>query len=101
MNLNELYDMAGNVREWNDAIMNTDDRIVRGGAFDLGGSRLASTGRGNIYASYEDANFGFRVVASSLAPVPEPVTYAGATGLATLVVGIWLRHIRPRRARRG
>ncbi|MDR1281299.1 MAG: PEP-CTERM sorting domain-containing protein, partial [Opitutaceae bacterium] len=73
--------------------------IVRGGAFGSSDSGLATSARSTILANVENYYMGFRVVAASLAAVPEPSTWAVATGLITLVMGLWLR--RGRRAGRG
>jgi formylglycine-generating enzyme required for sulfatase activity len=99
-NQNGIFDMAGNVWEWNETIGEDDSFGRRGGSFRQG-SYLASSARSTAAASSGLDVLGFRVVFSSLTSVPEPGTWAAATGLATLVVGIWLRHIRLRRARRG
>ncbi|EIP96449.1 hypothetical protein OpiT1DRAFT_00864 [Opitutaceae bacterium TAV1] len=90
-NPNGTFDQGGNVWEWNDAIINTTGRGVRGGAFYDSDSNLASSARYFDAAPLENYNLGFRVVASSLTAVPEPSTWAGAMGLMTLVFGVWVR----------
>ncbi|MDR1283014.1 MAG: formylglycine-generating enzyme family protein, partial [Opitutaceae bacterium] len=108
---NGTWDMAGNVWEWNDTaitqlITGTDitsynARGIRGGAFtDYAVDARASSARDFTFsATFEYAILGFRVAALSLTAVPEPGTYAAATGLAMLVIGMWLR--RGRRTGRG
>jgi formylglycine-generating enzyme required for sulfatase activity len=94
-------DQGGNLFEWLDAAWGDTEFVVRGGSFYNENARfLVSSGRGHGLPTIVGNDTGFRVV---LLSVPEPGTVAGATGLAALVVGIWLRHIRlrPSRARRG
>ncbi|EIP97000.1 PEP-CTERM putative exosortase interaction domain-containing protein [Opitutaceae bacterium TAV1] len=83
-NPNGIFDMAGNVWEWNDAIINTFDRGVRGGAFDDNDSELASSVRNYGTAADGIDYVGFRVAALYLTAVPEPATYAALAGLAML-----------------
>ncbi|MDR1284297.1 MAG: SUMF1/EgtB/PvdO family nonheme iron enzyme [Opitutaceae bacterium] len=83
------YQQGGNVYEWNDTIVNTNARWLRGGAFSSNVNHLASSARLNLAPALEANYIGFRVVAlSSLAAVPEPGAYAAATGLITLVIGV-------------
>ncbi|EIP99557.1 hypothetical protein OpiT1DRAFT_04079 [Opitutaceae bacterium TAV1] len=90
-NPNGTFDQGGNVWEWNDSIINTTARGVRGGSFSSYGDFLASSARNSSPAPFEFNYLGFRVVASSLTAVPEPSTWAGAMGLMTLVFGVWVR----------
>ncbi len=80
------FDMAGNVWEWNDAVIADVNRGVRGGAWDTGFTALGSANRGELSpqnSSYLDYDVGFR-----LASVPEPTTaaalVASALGLAVV-----------------
>ncbi|EIP97224.1 hypothetical protein OpiT1DRAFT_01656 [Opitutaceae bacterium TAV1] len=91
-NPNGIFDMGGNVWEWNDTIINITDRGVRGGAFNGNVSNLASSARVNGTAPNEGNSMGFRVVASSLTAVPEPGTYAAAMGLALLAFAALRRY---------
>jgi formylglycine-generating enzyme required for sulfatase activity len=67
------FDQGGNVMEWNDAVVDTNQRGVRGGAYDYGSDHLQSDFTGGVslspVAEFDDV--GFRV-----AVVPEPSTYA-------------------------
>ena len=67
------FDQGGNVMEWNDAVVDTNQRGVRGGAYDYGSDHLQSDFTGGVslnpVAEFDDV--GFRV-----ATVPEPSTYA-------------------------
>src|ERR1043166_6016215 len=63
------FDQGGNVWEWNEAVINTWYRGVRGGSFDYSADSLGAVSR-----SYQDPgdgsfNIGFRV-----AELPEPVS---------------------------
>jgi len=60
-------DQAGNVWEWNDAVLTATARGLRGASWDDGISSLASSGRFDGEASVEFFTIGFRV-----ASVPEP-----------------------------
>jgi formylglycine-generating enzyme required for sulfatase activity len=62
-------DQAGNVYEWNDAVISGSSRGLRGGAWFDGGSSLASSSRGDFGPSFEKNGIGFRV-----ASVPEPTS---------------------------
>ena len=65
------FDQGGNVWEWNEALISSDHRGLRGGSFHETGYRLQAWYRLNqYYPTAEDSNVGFRVVA--LEPVPEP-----------------------------
>jgi formylglycine-generating enzyme required for sulfatase activity len=72
MNSDSAYgtnDQAGNVWEWNDAVISGSSRGLRGGSWDLDVSLLASSYRSSFDPSYEFYDFGFRV-----ASVPEPTS---------------------------
>jgi sulfatase modifying factor 1 len=60
-------DQGGNVVEWNDAVVSSSSRGVRGGAYDDPDIFLASSGRAAFEPWYESYGIGFRV-----ASVPEP-----------------------------
>ncbi|MBX9788689.1 MAG: formylglycine-generating enzyme family protein [Pirellulales bacterium] len=65
------YDMAGNIWQWNEALIGRFDRGVRGGAFLISTSDdLLSTFRGGSTPAFELAYVGFRVAAV----IPEPST---------------------------
>ncbi|MDR1282250.1 MAG: hypothetical protein LBK99_15725 [Opitutaceae bacterium] len=86
------YQQGRNLSEWNDAI-NGGNRAVRGGALPHSYDRLASSVRDDYATKDEFRSLGFRVAVLRLTTVPEPGTYAAATGLAMLVIGIWLRRV--------
>ena len=78
------FDMAGNVYQWNEALIFGSDRGVRGGSFDLTSNDLRSSSRGNTSPTVDyDGIFGFRV-----AETPEPSTgvLAGIAGAMLWVV---------------
>jgi formylglycine-generating enzyme required for sulfatase activity len=67
-------DQAGNVWEYNDAVLNNSLRGVRGGAWDNTSNFLAASARNGGSPTDEHNSWGFRVAASSV-PVPEPSTF--------------------------
>jgi formylglycine-generating enzyme required for sulfatase activity len=72
MNSDSAYgtnDQAGNVREWNDAVISGSSRGLRGGSLSSSEVNLRASGRGNVDPSGEFNNIGFRV-----ASVPEPTS---------------------------
>jgi formylglycine-generating enzyme len=64
------FDQAGNLWEWNDAVINSS-RGIRGGAWDNSEGSLPSSRRESVDPSLESNFAGFRV-----ASVPEPSTCA-------------------------
>ena len=80
------FDQGGNVWEWNDAIVSSSYRGLRGGAFNLYANFLQSSIRDFNNPTFENYNIGFRV--SSLAPIPEPSTYAAIFGCLALTIAI-------------
>ncbi|MFP4261554.1 MAG: formylglycine-generating enzyme family protein [Opitutales bacterium] len=79
------FDQGGNVWEWNDAIVSTSNRGMRGGSFgDVFVSSLRSSGRSLLNPPNEVNGVGFRV--SSLAPIPEPSAYAAILGCLGLTL---------------
>ena len=80
------FDQGGNVWEWNDAILFTSDRGLRGGSFASGDAALQSSGRLGLDPTSGDGFVGFRV--SSLAPIPEPSAYAAILGCLALAIAI-------------
>lgn len=88
------FDQGGNVWEWNDEIIFTNSRGLRGGSFFNNDNALQSSGRIiSRLPTRENANIGFRV--SSLAPIPEPSAYAAILGCLGLALALI------RRKRRG
>ena len=85
------YDQGGNVREWNEAVILTDYRGLRGGSFADANEVLAGDWRAYALPTTEDGATGFRIV-----QIPEPAT------LALLALGGLAVFCRPdRRPRRG
>ena len=76
------FDQSGNVWEWNDATVGGSTRGLRGGAFGYADNFLQSSTRLYFNPTYENDNIGFRV--SSLAPIPEPSSYAAMFGCLAL-----------------
>ncbi len=75
------YDQGGNVREWNEAVLLTDYRGLRGGSFADADDMLAGDWRACALPTTEDGHTGFRI-----AQIPEPTTLAllSLSGLAML-----------------
>jgi sulfatase modifying factor 1 len=76
------FDQGGNVWEWNDTIVSSDNRGLRGGAYNFSANVLQSSLRNEFLATDQGNNTGFRV--SSLAPIPEPSSYAAMFGCLVL-----------------
>lgn len=90
-------DQNGNVFEWNDSLASSGIfRVVRGGSWASDSSLfLRSSYQNSNSPTVEDAGWGFRI--ASLAPVPEPGTYAAMVGALALVVALGRRHSRSSR----
>jgi formylglycine-generating enzyme required for sulfatase activity len=75
-------DQGGNVIEWNETLVSTTARGMRGASFDLIDIQtISAMNRSGRYGTYERDYIGFRV-----AMVPEPSTYAlAAIGAVTLL----------------
>ena len=80
------FDQGGNVWEWNDAIVSTSDRGLRGGSELNADDALRSSAHFAFGPTNEIPIIGFRV--SSLAPIPEPSTYAAILGSLALAIAI-------------
>ncbi len=80
------FDQGGNVWEWNDAILSTSGRGLRGGSFDDFDFSLQSSSRFNFDPTSGNFFVGFRV--SSLAPIPEPSAYAAILGCLGLSLAL-------------
>jgi formylglycine-generating enzyme len=75
------YDQAGNVREWNDAVIDYSVRGVRGGSWIDPLGNLAASNRTFGSPMDESSFVGFRVASSSLSAVPEPTALLSMAGL--------------------
>ena len=80
------FDQGGNAWEWNDEILFTSARGLRGGSFVNSDEFLESSSRFSDDPSIEDSIIGFRV--SSLAPIPEPSAYAAILGCLGLSLAL-------------
>jgi formylglycine-generating enzyme required for sulfatase activity len=79
------FDQAGNESEWNESIMNSNSRLLRGGSWSsVDEVSVRSSNRLALDASAERLYAGFRV--ASLAVIPEPSTFGAAMGVAALGV---------------
>lgn len=80
------FDQGGNAWEWNDEILFTSDRGLRGGSFDFNDDGLLSSSRYSGDPAGGSGGVGFRV--SSLAPIPEPSAYAAILGCLGLSLAL-------------
>lgn len=76
-------DQAGNVFEWNETLVSSSSRGLRGGSWSFNTNLSAASSRSNINPASENNNVGFRV-----ASVPEPSSLL-CVGLVLLAVGTW------------
>ena len=61
-NLQNIYDIAGNVWEWTREFYTTSNQCVyRGGSYVYEGSRVIAKYRNNYITSYSDSSLGFRI----------------------------------------
>jgi formylglycine-generating enzyme required for sulfatase activity len=83
------FDQGGNVWEYNDTIVGSSVRGMRGGAFNGSDNDLQSSYRIFSDPSTAPSYTGFRV--SSLAPIPEPSAYAAILGCLGLGLALMRR----------
>ena len=79
------FDQGGNVQEWNEAVIATSSRGIRGGDFEHSPINMAASERQNYDFTWSEREMiGFRLV--QIAMIPEPSTgllvIAGLLGLA-------------------
>ena len=79
---NGRFDQGGNAYEWNEAIIESDRRGLRGGSLDTNPFGLAASVRIAYYPTIEALDDGFRV-ASILEPTPR-LPAVSPTGVALL-----------------
>ena len=59
--IKNIYDMAGNVYEWTMEAYDTDNRVCRGGDYDISGDHYPASNRNYLNPDYSFNNIGFRV----------------------------------------
>lgn len=59
--IKNIYDMAGNVREWTMETFSADSRVHRGGNYNDPGSNFPVTNRYGLNLNYSYTYLGFRV----------------------------------------
>jgi formylglycine-generating enzyme required for sulfatase activity len=67
-----VFDMAGNVLEWNDAVVTATTRGQRGGSYQDLEIYLRSSYSTSRGPAVDDIDYGFRVASLAVAAVPEP-----------------------------
>jgi formylglycine-generating enzyme len=77
------FDMGGNVYEWNEAVINSTSRCVRGGDWFNTSDLMAASYRFNANSTFEYSNVGFRVAGSAVVPEPGSMLL-GALGMISL-----------------
>jgi formylglycine-generating enzyme len=64
------FDMGGNVYEWNETVMGSTSRCVRGGDWFNVSDLMAASYRFSVHPTFEYSNVGFRVASSAVVPEP-------------------------------
>jgi formylglycine-generating enzyme required for sulfatase activity len=75
-------DQGGNVWEWNETILFSSSRGLRGGSLYLASDSLHASYRGSTIPTNEASDYGFRVASAS---VPEPATGLLAASIFALL----------------
>ena len=89
---NGTFDQGGNLWEWNEAIISSTLRGVRGGSFVGSPTNLAASNRGILNAPNHHAGYGFRVASPvSASPVPSLSPLGMAVLWSLLGFVIWRR----------
>ena len=89
---NGTFDQGGNLWEWNEAIISSTLRGVRGGSFVRSPTNLAASNRGILNAPNHHAGYGFRVASPvSASPVPSLSPLGMAVLWSLLGFVIWRR----------
>ena len=81
------FDQGGNVREWNESILGSNSRGIRGGSWGTMSDDLRATERSGVLSLAKGVNIGFRVASV----VPEP---SSALLGAVSCLGLLLRRTR-------
>lgn len=91
------FDMAGNVWEWNEEIVDTIERGIRGGSWGNLDHTLNASNNSKFEptSDYVESYIGFRITSDqSLTAVPEPETISLLLGISTLGFVLWRRCFR-------
>lgn len=83
------FDQGGNVWEWNDNIVGTNERGMVGSSWVNQTKNTRSNNGLNSAVTAENSDLGFRV--TSLAPIPEPSAYAAIIGCLGLGFAVMRR----------
>lgn len=77
------FDQSGNVLEWNQSVIDSSSRGLRGGSWFFGSNNLGASARGYNDPSLEDQLVGFRV--ASVVPEPNAALLGAAVYLVLLL----------------
>ena len=80
------FDQGGNVWEWVETAVDSENRGVWGGAWDYDSSGLLASFRNRVPPTYESIGVGFRVASNVVVPEPASVAvWFGLCGTAMLL----------------
>ena len=85
------FDQGGNVWEWNETIVSSNLRRLRGGSFENDDRAVRASFLDFKVPALEDDNLGFRVSSLSLANLPEPSQFGGLMGVFALLMACFRR----------
>lgn len=87
------FDQGGNVFEWNEEVVSSSNRMIRGGTITTSSNNLRSDSSSSLDPTSEFNTIGFRV--TSLQPIPEASTYVMTFSGLVLLIALFRR--RPKR----
>jgi formylglycine-generating enzyme required for sulfatase activity len=78
------FDQTGELWQWNETVVNSSSRGVRGGIWAGNSQIVNSSTRARDNPAFVDNGYGFRVASSVLVPEPSTLALLGAAGFALL-----------------
>jgi sulfatase modifying factor 1 len=82
------FDQGGNVAEWNETIIDGEDRGRRGAAYNNTANILAASLRGSSLPTSEGTSVGFRLASPISRPYPQGIPALGPAGLLCMAAGL-------------